>query len=87
MHKVKELLQHVAATANEADALCYQAAGEQQTELAEQLRHAVCRIGWMADLALTRLGHPPVVGGAEDWLLPPSYHWEDGVPRKTRHDS
>lgn len=33
------------------------------------------RIGWLADLALEKTqGSPSILGDAEDWFLPPSYH-------------
>ncbi len=33
------------------------------------------KIGWLADLALEKTtGSPDIVGGAEDWFMPPSYH-------------
>jgi hypothetical protein len=33
------------------------------------------KIGWLADLGIEKIsGSPDVVGGAEDWMLPPSYH-------------
>jgi hypothetical protein len=85
-HQVIELLQHLATVANEADALGFHAP-QQDGQLAGQLRDAVCKMGWMADLALAKLGEEPIVGGAERWLLPPSYHWTPGAPRATRHDS
>lgn len=31
------------------------------------------QIGWMADLAATKLGGGRVVGGAEEWMLPPIF--------------
>ncbi len=33
------------------------------------------KIGWLADLGIEKLtGHTDIVGDAEDWFLPPSYH-------------
>lgn len=33
------------------------------------------KIGWLADLALEKTtGSAEIVGDAEDWFLPPSYH-------------
>ena len=33
------------------------------------------KIGWLADLALEKTtGSTDIVGGAEDWFMPPSYH-------------
>jgi len=36
----------------------------------QALRQALGRIGWVADVALRRLGDPGCFADAEDWMLP-----------------
>ena len=75
------LLNEIASAADQADVLCYHQTVPVDAEAAEviigQLRSIICRIGWISELAQTRLGIVPgdmVRGGrAEDWLIPPAY--------------
>lgn len=47
-------------------------------------RAVVSQGGWCADLILERLEGGQVVGGAAEWLLPPSYHAAHGVVRQVQ---
>lgn len=39
------------------------------------LQSLASQIGWLADLGLEKTtGSPSIVGDAEDWFMPPSYH-------------
>ena len=49
------------------------APAESQEDEVQTLRDIIARMGWMADLALNRLGSPNCMyeGRAEEWLLSP----------------
>ena len=47
---------------------------ETDYEDAQTVRYLAAQIGWMADLASTKLGGGELFGGAETWLLPPAYN-------------
>jgi hypothetical protein len=49
-----------------------------QLEL-DRLRAAICKMGWLADLASEKIGGDVARGGAEAWLLAPAYHDRPGV--------
>ncbi|MBL8466889.1 hypothetical protein [Methyloversatilis discipulorum] len=38
-----------------------------------ELRDTFARIGLFADMGVQMSGDPGIIGGVEDWLLPPSY--------------
>jgi len=40
----------------------------------DRLRAAICKMGWLADLASEKIGGDVARGGAEAWLLSPAYH-------------
>lgn len=40
----------------------------------DRLRSAIRKMGWLADLASEKIGGDIARGGAEAWLLSPSYH-------------
>ncbi len=77
------LFEHIAAGASEIDTLCFygeQPGADDVEKLLLQInvmRRLVARLGWMADLGGAKLtgNGPEVKGGAEDWLLAPSYGW------------
>jgi hypothetical protein len=41
------------------------------------------KIGYLADKGTDHAGGAPVKGGAENWFLPPSYHW--AVEARSEH--
>lgn len=47
-------------------------ANDESGAFADAVRQVASNIGYMADEGLRRLGSPGCVGGAEEWILPPS---------------
>lgn len=77
--RAAHLLEEIASVAVSADRSVFwgpqahDATAEQMQLHVDELRATICRIGWMADLGLGSLGKGPVRGGAENWLLAPTY--------------
>lgn len=46
--------------------------GNEAGALVDALEHVASNIGYIADRELKKLGSPGCIGGAEDWILPPS---------------
>jgi hypothetical protein len=81
--QVRELFESIAGIAEEIDTDCFNTDccdQEAMAHLADRMRARIWVIGWMADLGASKLGGNVVNGGAEKWLLPPSYH--DAVERE-----
>ena len=72
---IEHLLGEIASTAYVTELRLRHTPGDCDELLAhevDQLRQTVARMGWMADMALRRLGSIVVHSGrAEDWLLSP----------------
>lgn len=72
------LLFEIAGVANDMDGACFNllSTAEEDVDVAgdliKVLRSALCRIGWMADLALSDSGGMPLRGPADEWLLSPA---------------
>lgn len=75
------ILEELATEANSIDEECFHVYGElldsdvppQVQLLLIRLRRDICRLGWMADLAVEKLGGSQARGNAEDWLTSPAY--------------
>lgn len=51
----------------------------------DRLRRAICKMGWLADLASEKIGGDIARGAADAWLLSPSYHdAAEAAPDPTR---
>lgn len=77
------VMNELATLANEVDRGCYFIHGQLVGADVEaeriscelnRLRSAICTMGWLADIASGKIGGSIAKGGAEEWLLPPSYH-------------
>lgn len=81
--KAVTLLNAIAHAASEANQLCSRfdpVEGDiEHYELQlHLLQETVNRMGWMADLASSRLGGPMVIGGAAAWLAPAAFNAPNG---------
>ncbi|QHJ00399.1 hypothetical protein GT347_21910 [Xylophilus rhododendri] len=69
--QVQALLREINVLASNAIQLALQGTGEEEDK--DQrillLRQAMERVGWIADVALRRLGEPGAFESAEDWML------------------
>jgi hypothetical protein len=67
-------------------------AGEDSVRAPLSVRYLSAQLGWLADLAVTKLGDQPLKSAAEEWMLPPLYHQYDSelpfpetLHRETNH--
>lgn len=82
------LFEEIATLAHRAERICFfgpvvgelsktdpsfEASVERAALLVTELRDLIARIGLFADMGLQMTGDPGVVGGIEEWLLPPVY--------------
>ncbi|MBX9716766.1 MAG: hypothetical protein K2X42_09250 [Burkholderiaceae bacterium] len=75
------ILEELATEANSIDEECFHSYGElfgsevpaQVELLLIRMRRDICRLGWMADLAIEKLGGVQARGNAEDWMTSPAY--------------
>jgi hypothetical protein len=78
------VLNDIAQSAMQIDALIVRLQGaDEDPNLVDALTGAVAalaqRIGWAADMAAIQIpgSGGAAFGGAERWMMPPSFHWED----------
>lgn len=75
--QIRELATKIAGSAQTIEmmaVLCVEGTEDAEASAAGcAARDLAAQVGWMADMIITKLGGAGCVGGAEEWMLPPTY--------------